>query len=133
MIEPARRHVITLLLVTLFTLPSLALASEKEERLLKQKPFNGLSKGLITHYRAQTTGHEYGPPEDRLDAEVIVQLDTTPGHAYGLRYHEGAAPATREMITLLREAYFRRLPIEIFHTKLPGRKNHTIIWVEVEK
>ncbi len=122
-----------LLLMFVCALPQMAIAGEAEEKALKKRPFNGLTKGIITHYRAQTTGHEYGPADDRLDAEVIVQLDSTPGEAYGLRFHDGAAPATQEMITLLREAYFRGLSVEIFHTKLPKRKNHTVIWVELEE
>jgi len=120
-------------MIASFGFSQLVFASETEEKALQAKPFNDVTKGRITHFRAQTSGHEYGPPNDRLDAEVIVQLDSAPDEAFGLRFHEGAAPATAQMITLLRESYFRQMPVEIFHTKLPGRKNHTVIWVESEK
>lgn len=111
----------------------MVIASGAEEKALSEKPFNSVTKGVITHIRIQTSGHEYGPPDDRLDAEVIVHLDSTPDEAYGLRMHEGVAPATQAMIELLRESYFRQMPVEIFHTKLPGKKNHTVIWVESEQ
>ena len=88
------------------------------------------TKGKLMSYRLQSQGLEYGKGDDRLDAEVIVKLDSAPGMAFGIRYHDAADPATTAMIDLLREAYLHNMPVTIFHTQPPGKKNVQILWVE---
>ena len=87
--------------------------------------------GKIVTYRVQTQGLEYGKGDDRLDAEAVVKLDSAPDMAFGIRYHDQAQPATAAMIDLLLEAYMHDMPVTIFHTEPPGRKNVQILWVEV--
>lgn len=92
-----------------------------------------VTTGKITSIRAQIEGLEFGGKNDFLDAEILVQLDSAPEMTYGYRYHENASPSLSLMADLLREAYFRGLPVKILHTQLPKKKNQTIIWVELSK
>ena len=92
-----------------------------------------ITSGKITSIRAQIEGLEYGGKEDFLDAELLVKLDSAPEMTFGFRYHEKNTPSLDLMAGLLKEAYFRDLPVNILHTQLPKKKNQTIIWVELSK
>jgi len=92
-----------------------------------------VSTGKITSIRAQIEGLEYGDKEDFLDAELLVKLDSAPEMTFGFRHHEKNSPSLDMMADLLKEAYFRGLPVKILHTQLPKKKNQTIIWVELSK
>lgn len=89
--------------------------------------------GKITLFRVQQQGLEIGPPNDRLDAEVLVTVDTQKEMVFGLRYHQGTDPASTEIVDTLREAYLHNLPVTIQFPKAPGRKHHKIIWVQLNK
>jgi hypothetical protein len=89
--------------------------------------------GKITNIRAQTQGLEYGDKTDYLDAEILVGLDSAPEMKFGYRYHDNDSPSLTLMSDLLKEAYLHDLPVTIFHTQLPQKKNQTIIWVELSK
>jgi len=89
--------------------------------------------GKITSIRAQIEGLEFGDKGDYLDAEILVKLDSAPKMVFGYRYHEKASPSLALMADLLKEAYLHDLPVTIFHTQLPQKKNQTIIWVELSK
>lgn len=89
------------------------------------------SSGKITTFRVQTEGLEFGTEKDRLDAEVLVRLDSTPNQTFGVRLHGGSSPASIAMTDILKEAYLRNLPVTIFHVQPPGRNNVTILWVEL--
>jgi len=90
------------------------------------------SSGKITSIAVQEQGIEFGTKEDRLDAEVIVTLDSMPGYLFGVRLHDGAQPATSTMIDLLKQAYFQNLPVSLFHVQPPGKKNVNVLRVEMK-
>jgi hypothetical protein len=89
------------------------------------------STGKITMLRVQRAGIEYGPKQDRIDAEVIVQLDTRPKGVLGLRVHDNSGQAIAEIVDLLKTAYASGRPVTIFHTDKPNAVNEEIIWVQV--
>ena len=88
--------------------------------------------GKITLFRAQIQGLEIGPPNDRLDAEVLVTLDSQPDTVFGISYHK-EDPAARTMIETLREAYLHDMPVTVQAPLLPGRKHLRLIWVQLGK
>ncbi len=62
-------------------------------------------EGHVTMLRVQDVGEQFGPPGDMIDAEVIVQLDSTPGYSYGFQLRvDGEAAARRGMLDRLRDA-----------------------------
>lgn len=87
--------------------------------------------GKIALFRAQTKGLEIGPTNDKLDAEVLVTLDSEPDKVFGIRLHEDE-PSAREMITTLREAFLHDMPVTI-QTPLTRTKNLRITWVQLGK
>lgn len=89
--------------------------------------------GRLLSLRVQTQGMEYGPRDDRLDAEVLVTLDSKPGMTFGVRYHEGAQPATAAMVDILKDAYLRELPVTLFYVSPPGKKNVNALLVELSR
>ncbi|MCA1611409.1 MAG: hypothetical protein LC780_11210 [Acidobacteria bacterium] len=79
------------------------------------------AEGRITLLRAHDVGTGYGPPNDFLDTEAIVWLDTAPGSAFGLQLREDASKAARRgMFGLLRKAFVtnRRVRIDYERTGL---------------
>jgi hypothetical protein len=88
--------------------------------------------GKISLFRAQIQGLEIGPPNDRLDAEVLVTLDSDPDTVFGISYHK-EDPAARTMIETLREAYLRAMPVTLQAPMMPGRKHLRLIWVQLGK
>jgi hypothetical protein len=78
--------------------------------------------GKITLFRAQITGLEIGPPNDRLDAETLVTLDSQPDVVFGIPYHK-ENPAAQNMIDTLREAYLHNIPVTVQAPMMPGRKH----------
>lgn len=90
------------------------------------------ASGKITLFRAQSQGLEIGPANDKLDAEVLVTLDSEPNKVFGIRLHEDD-PAAREMIATLREAFLHDMPVTVQTPLTPGRKNLRITWVQLGK
>jgi hypothetical protein len=88
--------------------------------------------GKISLFRAQITGLEIGPPNDRLDAEVLVTLDSEPDMVFGIPYHK-ENPAAENMITTLREAYLHDMPVTVQAPMMPNRKHLKLIWVQLGK
>ena len=88
--------------------------------------------GKITLFRAQYTGLEIGPPNDRLDAEVLVTLDSEPDMVFGIPYHK-ENPAAENMIVTLREAYIHNIPVTVQAPMMPNRKHLRLIWVQLGK
>jgi len=91
------------------------------------------STGKITSIMAQTQGIEFGKKDDRLDAEIVVTLDSKPDFLFGIRFHDDAQPASAVMIELLQQAYFRNQPVSLFHVQIPGKKNVNILRVELKR
>ena len=88
--------------------------------------------GKITLFRAQYKGLEIGTANDRLDAEVLVTLDSEPDKVFGIRLHEDE-PSAREMIETLRQAFLHNMPVTIQTPLTPGQKNLRITWVQLGK
>jgi hypothetical protein len=75
--------------------------------------------GLITLLRVHEVGTGFGPPDDFLDAEVIVMLDTEPEKAFGFQLRIGnSLPDAQAELKTLRDAFNanRRVRLEFIRT-----------------
>lgn len=75
--------------------------------------------GHITELRVHDVGSGFGPPTDRLDAEVVVRLDSELGKAFGFALRtDDHEPEARGQLDLLRDAFRsgRRLRLEYVRT-----------------
>ena len=75
--------------------------------------------GLITLLRVHEIGTGFGPPDDFLDAEVIVMLDSEPEKAFGFQLRDGSKlPKAQGQLKLLRDAFNanRRIRLEFIRT-----------------
>jgi hypothetical protein len=84
-------------------------------------PMNSLqaAQGLITLLRVHDLGTGFGPPDDVLDGEVIVLLDTEPEKAFGFKLRSDAdQPDAVGKLRELRDAfnYNRRVRLEFLRT-----------------
>ena len=62
------------------------------------------SKGHITFLRVHDLGTGYGPPTDYIDVEVVIQLDSLPGKAFGFQLrNDNYLPARQGMLDLLHD------------------------------
>jgi hypothetical protein len=90
--------------------------------------------GRITLLRVHDVGTAYGPPGDQVDVEVIVQLDTSPGKAYGFQLrNDNQRPAREGMLSLLREAFKNNWVAHMDYNITPGKMNGVVIRVWVTK
>jgi hypothetical protein len=65
-------------------------------------------EGIVSLLRVHNKGTKYGPPHDKIDAEVIVHLDTQPEKAFGFKLRRDAnEPVASGMLDLLRDAFGR--------------------------
>jgi photosystem II stability/assembly factor-like uncharacterized protein len=84
-------------------------------------PMNSLQTavGLITLLRVHDLQTGFGPPDDQLDAEVIVLLDTEPEKAFGFKLRADADRADANgKLKVLRDAFNqnRRVRLEFVRT-----------------
>jgi hypothetical protein len=92
------------------------------------------AKGRITMLRVHDVGTAYGPPNDRIDVEVVIWLDSKPGSAFGFQMRTDAQQVTRKgMLDLLRDAFKNNWPVSIDYTITLPKKNGIIIRAWVEK
>jgi hypothetical protein len=64
------------------------------------------AEGRLSFLRAHDVGTRFGPPSDQIDVEVVVQLDTEPGRAFGFKLRADAEEgAHRGMLDTLRTAF----------------------------
>jgi len=74
--------------------------------------------GKLKMLRVHNLGTKYGPPDDQLDVEVVVQLDTAPGKGYGFRLRQGASStAQRMMLDELRSAFRRDKKVRLEYVR----------------
>jgi photosystem II stability/assembly factor-like uncharacterized protein len=74
--------------------------------------------GKINFLRVHDVGTKFGPPNDVLDAECIVQLDTKPGHYFGLKLRtDGTEASNVSSLKLLRAAFESNLQVRIEYIK----------------
>ena len=73
--------------------------------------------GRPTLLRVHDVGTGYGPPEDAINVEVVVQIDTVPGRAFGFKLRSGDEEHTHKgMLNLLRVAFQRNARLRIDYT-----------------
>lgn len=79
-------------------------------------------------------GSAYGSPSDYIDVEVVIQLDSLPGKAFGFQLrNDNFLPARQRMLDLLRDAFTNNFPILIDYNITPPKSNGVIIRVAVVK
>lgn len=75
-------------------------------------------EGIINYLRIHDAGTKFGPPNDVLDAEAIIQLNSKPGHFFGLQLRPGSTEVTNESsVKLLRTAFQSNLPVRIEYVR----------------
>ncbi len=88
--------------------------------------------GRLTLLRLDAAGMEYGQPDDgQGDDEVVIQLDSEPGKAFGFQLRpDGTHLAVRQgMLDLLRDAFNNSWIVTIDYIIEAGRKNGVIVHV----
>jgi hypothetical protein len=87
------------------------------------------ASGTPVLLRAHDVGTGFGPQVERLDVEVVVELDTAPGRAFGFRLRADAdEPARQAMFARLRDAFNTGTPIALDYVRTRPR-NGTVIRV----
>ncbi|MEZ5292810.1 MAG: hypothetical protein R2745_17140 [Vicinamibacterales bacterium] len=83
--------------------------------------------GRITLLRVHDVGTGFGPPEDRLDGEVVVFLDSQPEKAFGFRLRTGAdRPVAEGMLGVLRDAFNANRVVRLEFTRTGCRTAHIV-------
>ena len=84
--------------------------------------------GKVTMLRVHDLGTAYGPPTDRIDAEVVIWLDSQPGKAFGFQLrNDSNLPARQGMLALLQDAFYRGWNVNIDYMAQPGKSNSILI------
>ena len=83
--------------------------------------------GRITLLRVHDVGTGFGPPEDQLDGEVVVFLDSQPEKAFGFRLRTGGnRPVAEGMLGLLRDAFNANRVVRLEFTRTGCRTAHIV-------
>jgi hypothetical protein len=109
---------IEMLLATIFTVPVLA-------DILQ-------ASGKVTLLRVHDVGTKYGPPTDQIDVEVVIQLNSQPGKAFGFRLrNDFNQPVRQGMLGLLQDAFNHGWTVTIDYDITSGKKNGVIrrVWL----
>jgi hypothetical protein len=86
------------------------------------------ARGHLTLLRVHDLGTAFGPPTDKIDVEVVIQLDSQPGKAFGFQLrNDTKLPARQGMLDLLRDAFATNAFVNIDFITPPGKNNGTII------
>jgi photosystem II stability/assembly factor-like uncharacterized protein len=87
------------------------------------------ARGRVTLLRVHDLETGYGPPDDQLDAEVIVWLDTEPQKAFGFQLRDdGARQPAEGKLTILRDAFNQNVAVQLDFTRT-GCRTGTIVRV----
>jgi hypothetical protein len=90
--------------------------------------------GKLSLLRVHDVGTAYGPPNDQLDVEVIVQFVARPNDAFGFQLRTDDNQPVREgMLDLLRDGFNRGWTVWIDYEIEPSKHNGTIIRVWLTK
>ena len=88
------------------------------------------AQGRITFLRVHDLGTGFGPPNDFLDVECVVLLDTQPNKYFGFQLrNDRNRPAREGMLLLLREAFATNQPVTIDFFRVAGKNGGTIFRV----
>lgn len=86
--------------------------------------------GVVTMLRVHDIGTGYGRPNDFLDAEVIVALDSAPDRRFGFQLRPGDNQLVAQaMLTLLRQSFENNYPVRIEYEQEPGKNNSRLFRV----
>lgn len=92
------------------------------------------STGKLTFLRVHDRGTKYGPPTDQIDVEVVAQLTTAAGKAFGFQLrNDSQRPAREGMLGLLRDAFNNNWTTTVDYDLPPGKKNGVVIRVALTK
>jgi hypothetical protein len=76
-------------------------------------------------------GTKFGPPDDQIDAEVIVFLNTEPEKAFGFQLRDdNDRPANEGMLGLLRDSFNRDRPVRLEFERIGCRTGRIIRVIE---
>ncbi|HTI07846.1 MAG TPA: hypothetical protein VL832_04790 [Puia sp.] len=90
--------------------------------------------GKITMLRVHDVGTRYGPPQDQIDVEAVIQLDTQPGKSFGFQMRNDANALARQgMLALLRDAFIHNWTVRIDYSIEEPKKNGIILRAWVNK
>jgi len=92
------------------------------------------SSGKVTMLRVHDVGTRYGPPTDQINVEVVIQLDSQPGKAFGFQLRNDNNRAARQgMLDLLRDAFNNDWKATIVYDIEPNKNNGVIVRVWLTK
>lgn len=91
--------------------------------------------GQLRLLRVHDRGTKFGPPNDQIDVEVVVQfVGQPPGEAYGMQLREDAnKPAREGMLGLLRDGFNHNWIVNLDFNRPAGRKNVVLFRVWLTK
>jgi len=88
-------------------------------------------EGRLTFLRVHDVGTGYGPNNDFLDVEVVIQLDTYPGKSFGFQLRtDDQEYAHKGMLDLLRDAFNEDYRVRVDYVQT-GLRNGEILRVLV--
>lgn len=89
--------------------------------------------GQLSLLRVHDVGTKYGPPNDQVDVEVVVQFAGR-DDAYGFKLRSDSdEPARTGMLGLLRDGFNNGWHVWIDYDALPEKHNSTLIRVWLTK
>jgi hypothetical protein len=88
------------------------------------------TSGTLALLRVHDVGTAYGPPNDQIDVEVVIQFAGRPADAFGFQLRDDANQmARRGMLDLLRDGFNNGHTVHIDFEAPPGAHNGVIIRV----
>ena len=81
--------------------------------------------GRLKLLRVHDKGTKFGPPNDQLDVEVIVQFFERPNEAFGFQLRDDSqGPAREGMLGLLRDGFNHGWIVTIDFDRVAGHSNN---------
>jgi hypothetical protein len=81
------------------------------------------STGKVTELRVIRMGGKHGPPQDQIDVEVVVKLDSEPSRSMGFQLRDDEnRPVRQGMLDLLRTAFEIRCQTRLEYSIDLGRQ-----------
>ena len=92
------------------------------------------TKGRVTFLRVNDVGGKFGPPNDQIDVEAVVKLDSEPHRAMGFQLRsDGNRPVRQGMLDLLRDALANGLTVSVDYELAAGKSNGVVSRVALER